>query len=237
MAVGVYAGVAAMTDRDVSDSVAVGVAVLLAWMAARELDPDRQIVAIWAMPIAFAASLYVVPSLVVTAVAALAVRLVAGTIGAPITALDIVILGGLGFLSGVEIAAWIAALAIGMWLLSAQEVGKLKWIGLASLAGGMAIGFLVADVEQIAIGEDAYLLAAVGGAVMMLAMTPKNVESETDARTGTVDAKRIGLARKAAGSFIMWAAVMAGVAGFWMVSPILAALAATAVAKWFLPGA
>jgi len=35
----------------------------------------------------------------------------------------------------------------------------------------------------------------------------------------------------------MWAAVMGGVAGFWMVSPVLAGLVATAFAKWFSRGA
>ncbi len=113
----------------------------------------------------------------------------------------------------------------------------MKYAALASLVAGLLAGAWFAEPVTAEITQDAYLLAALGGAVMMLAMKPSVMISQTDARTGPVDIARVGLARKAAGSFLMWAAVMGGVAGFWMLSPVLAALTATAIAKWFSPGA
>ena len=68
-------------------------------------------------------------------------------------------------------------------------------------------------------------------------MTPKTMTSVADTRSDLLSVHRVGLARKTAGTFIMWAAVMGGVAGFWVLSPLLAALIATAFAKWFSAGA
>ncbi len=232
-----YAAVAAFTDRDVADALAVGLAVLISWMIGRELDPDRTTVAVIAMPLAFVASVYVVPSLLAAFAVLIAVRLVAGTVGAAITPVDLAVLAFIGFVTGSTSVLWIVGLAIGMWLFTSPEVGKLKPYGLVALIAGTVIGAMVADAQDIAITQEAYVLAAVGGVVMMLAMSPKTIVSNTDARSGIVEARRVGLARKAAGSFVMWAAIMGGVAGFWMVSPVLAALTATVVVKWFSAGA
>lgn len=232
-----YALVALVTERNPADAVLVALAVFVAWATGRELDPDRTRVAVLAMPIALVASFYSLPSVLAAAVAMIAIRLVAGTIGAAITPVDIVGLVFIGFVSGSTPVLWIVALAIAMWLLTSAEAGRLKFLGLVSLAGGTALGVVRAEIQDVAITQDAYLLAAFGGAVMLLAMSPKTIMSQNDARTGIVDPGRVTLARKAAGSFLMWAAVMGGVAGFWTISPILAALAATAAVKWFLPGA
>ncbi len=232
-----YAAIAAATDRELSDALTVALVVFIAWAIGRELDPDLPQVAVWAMPLGFAALLYDMPSALASAVALIGIRVVAGTIGSAVTWVDVAALAFLGFLSGSEPVLWIAGLTLTIWLVTSPEVGSLRFVGLASLGAGIGLGAWLADPSNVEIAQDAYLLAAAGGAVMMLAMRPSAVISITDARTGPVDAGRVGLARKVAGAFIMWAAVMGGVAGFWMVSPVLAALVATAFAKWFSPGA
>lgn len=218
-------------------SLIAGAAVFISWAAGRELDPDRPNVAAWAMPIAFVALVYDMPSLIAAGVAALALRVVAGTVGRQVTWIDIGVLALVGYAAGSQQVLWLAGLAIAIWLLSAPEVGSLRYAAVAVLAVGLLAGAWTTSLGTSEITQDAYLLAALGGVVMMLAMSPIEVMSETDAHTGTVEASRVGLARKTAGSILMWAAVMGGVAGFWMVSPILAALVATAIAKWFSPGA
>lgn len=232
-----YAGIAIVDDRPRSEILIAGVAVFIAWAVGRELDPDRPNVAAWAMPVAFAALVYDMPSALASAVALVGIRVVAGTIGGRVMWLDVGVLAFLGYVVGSQQVLWMVGLALAIWLLNAPEVGSLRYIALASLAGGFVAGAWFAEPVSVEITQDAYLLAALGGGVMMLAMKPSVMISTTDARTGTIDAARVGLARKVAGAFLMWAAVMGGVAGFWMISPVLAALTATATAKWFSPGA
>lgn len=232
-----YAGFALATGDEIADSLIAGIVVFLAWAIGRELDPDRPRVAAWAMLVAFGAAVYDLPSGIVTAVALIAIRLVAGTPGAAVTWVDVAVLVLLGFVSGSSAVLWIAALIFAIWLLTSPEVGPLKWIALGSLIGGTVAGFRAAEAPVVVVGQDAYILAAVGGVVMMLAMRPSVVISRTDAGTELIQQGRIGLARRTAGTFVMWAAVMGGVAGFWAISPVLAALTATAFAKWFVRGA
>ncbi len=232
-----YAAFAVATERAPTDAPIAGIVVFIAWAVGRELDPDRPNVAAWSMPIAFAASIYDLPSALASAVALIGIRLIAGTVGAAVTWVDVAVFAFLGFVAGSTSVLWIVALVLVIWLWTAPEVGRLRHVALGSLIAGVAVALYLFEPQDAVITQDAYILAAVVGAVMMLAMRPSAVISTTDARTGSVHEGRVGLARKAAGAFVMWAAVMGGVAGFWMVSPVLAALVATAFAKWFSPGA
>lgn len=237
VATAAYAGYALATGGEIAGALIVGIVVFLAWAIGRELDPDRPQVAAWAMPIAFAAAIYDLPSGVVAAVALIALRLVAGTTGATVTWVDVGVLALLGFAAGSTQVLWIAALTLAIWLVTSPEGGSLRGFALGSLIVGSVAGFRAAEAPVVVIGQEAYILAAVGGVVMMLAMRPSAVVSRTDAGTALIQPGRVGLARRTAGAFIMWAAVMGGVAGFWAISPVLAALSATAFAKWFSPGA
>lgn len=232
-----YATFAVATGRNPADALIVGIAVFIAWAIGRELDPDRSEIAAWAMPLCFAAAVYDLPSAGASAVALIGIRLVSGTIGAAVTRLDVGVLALLGFAAGSTSVLWIVGLTLAASLLIAPEVGSFKWVALAFLAAGFAGGMVSSGALDVETSRDAYMLAAVAGVVALLAMRPSVVTSRTDARTGSVDVGRVGLARKTAGVFVMWAAVMGGVAGFWMMSPVLAALVATAVARWFSPSA
>lgn len=232
-----YAVLSVVTYRTLSDSGVAAVAVFLAWAVGRELDPDRPQVGLWAMPVAFAALIYDLPSALASAAALVAIRVVAGTTGGPVTWVDVVALAFVGFLAGSDPVLWIVGLTLVIWLLTAPEVGGLQIVAMSALGIGIGIGVWLAEPDAAEITQDAYLLAAFAGGVMMLAMTPKSMTSVTDTRSGPLSVYRVGLARKTAGAFIMWAAVMGGVAGFWTLSPLLAALIATAFAKWFTAGA
>ncbi len=232
-----YAAVAAATERELTDALIAGIVVFIAWAVGRELDPDRPNVAAWAIPIAFAASIHDLPSAVASAVALIGIRLVAGTVGSAVTWLDVAVFALLGFAAGSTSELWIVGVTMAIWLWTAPEVGRLKYAALGSLVAGAGVSLYGFESQDVVITQEAFLLAAVAGVVMMLAMRPSTVLSTTDARTGPIHRGRIDLARKAAGAFIMWAAVMGGVAGFWMVSPVLAGLMATAFTKWSSRGA
>jgi hypothetical protein len=232
-----YAMSSVVTYRSLSDSVVAAVAVFLAWAVGRELDPDRPQVGVWAMPVAFAALIYDLPSALSSAVALIAIRVVAGTTGGAVTWVDVVVLAFVGFLAASDPVLWIVGLTLAIWLFTAPEVGVLRIVGLSVLGIGVGIGVWFTEPAVVEITQDAYLLAAFAGGAMMLAMTPKSMTSVTDTHSGPLSVHRVGLARKTAGTFIMWAALMGGVAGFWMLSPLLAALIATAFAKWFSAGA
>ncbi|RLE16568.1 MAG: hypothetical protein DRJ28_01415 [Actinobacteria bacterium] len=232
-----YAAFAVATEREPADALIAGIVVFIAWAVGRELDPDRPNVAAWSMPIAFAASVFDLPSALASAVTLIGIRLIAGTIGAAVTRIDVVAFALLGFAAGSTPELWIVALTMSIWLWTAPEVGRLKYVALVSLIAGVGVAVYVSEPQDVVITQEAYVLAAVAGVVMMLAMRPRSVISPTDARTGPIHEGRVDLARKAAGAFVMWAAVMGGVAGFWMVSPVLAGLVATAFAKWFSRGA
>jgi len=232
-----YLALALATERDVADAPFAGISVFLAWAVTRELDPDRPHIALWAMPVAFAALVYVVPSALASAVVLIGIRLIAGTVGAAVTRLDIAAFALLGLAAGASPILWTVALTMAIWLWAAPEVGRLKYVALGSLIAGIGLGLGLSNPPDVSITQEAYVLAAFAGIVMMFAMQPKKVASETDARLGQVSEARVGLARKAAGGFLMWAALMGGVSGFWMLSPVLAALGTTAFAKWFSPEA
>lgn len=237
LATATYAGLTFVTDARLLDAPIAGIVVFLGWATGRELDPDRPQVAAWSMLLTFAASIYILPSGVAAAAALVAIRLVAGTVGARVTWLDVAIFSLLGYASGSTTVLWIVAITLVMWLVTGPEAGRLRYVGLASFVAGIVAGAVLSELATADITQNAYILAAVGGAVMMAAMRPRAVVSPVDSGSGHVDPLRVGFARKTAGSFLMWAALMGGVAGFWSISPVLGALVATAFAKWFSPGA
>ncbi len=227
-------------DASILTALLSGVAVFIAWAAARELTPDYPGAATLAMVLALGAAVVGQPSVLISAIALIGVRLVAGTVGSPITVVDVAILGVIGVMSGVSPLLWVVGFTIGAWIWAAPEVGNLRIPARISFVVGAVLGLALAyalslesgwpDVE---ITSTAYVLTAVAGGAMLLAARPTTVTSMTDSGTARIDVARIKFARLAAGSFIMWAAVMGGVAGFWSIAPLMAALLATAVYRIF----
>ena len=240
-ALAVLGGVAFFTDRTFLEAVFGAVAVFLGWAIGRELDPDTPRVAAFSLVLALAFAVFAAPSALVTGVALIGVRLVAGTVGAPVSVFDLIVLPVIGVLAALTPSLWIVGIAIAMWLLRAPEVGRLRTIAtvafLAGAAGGLAFMYWewsegrLADVE---IGFAAYGLAALAGLAMMLAARPVRVTVQTDCRSGPVDPVRIRFARMAAGAFSMWAAVMGGTEAFWAMGPVFAALVVAAVFRVFV---
>ena len=228
------------SDLTLFGAAAGAVAVFLGWAVGRELDPDTTGVAELALVLSFACALVAVPSALATGLALLALRMVAGTVGAPLSRFDVPVVLGVAALCMVDPVGWIVALAFAAWLWAAPEVGPLRRIGLVAFGVGIAAGLALAawrgtlGFRDVEVTTTAYGLAAAGGLAMVLAARPLPVRSPTDVGDAVVDTGRVRLARVAAGSFVMWAAVVGGVDGFWSIGPVFAALVAAAVYRVFI---
>ncbi len=227
-------------DRSIVGALITGLAVFVAWATARELTPDYPSAATVAAVLALAAALVAPPSILVSGVALIGLRLVAGTVGAAVSRFDVGVLVVLGVVAGVIPVLWITAIAIGAWVWAAPEVGHRRRVAgilfVVGVASGLALAYVLGREygwAEIEITTTAYVLTAFAGGVMLLAARPTRVISQVDAGTARIDVARIRLARLAAGSFVMWATVMGGVAGFVAIAPATAALVATAVFRVF----
>lgn len=233
----VVLSVRSMIDADLSivGAAAASVAVFLGWAIGRELDPDRVGVATVAMALSLVFALYATPSAMMTAAAMLALRMVVGSVGSPVSMIDVGVIFVLGALAGSDAVLWIVGIAIAMWLLSAPEVGPRRRIAIIAFAFGLVGGLGYAWWQSggpgstVEVTGAAYVLAAVAAVAMLVAARPPRVTTFDDRGSFVISTDRVRLARLAAGSFSMWAAVMAGVAGFWMIGPVFGALLATAI--------
>ena len=239
----VVLGIKALVSDELSivGAFAGAVAVFLGWAVGRELDPDTPGVAALAMILALAVAIFSTPAALATGVALIGVRVVSGTVGAPVTWIDTAVFLGIGVVVGANPILWIVGVSILMWLMRAPEVGALRnWVTAALLVGSAGgLGWLWSRwnaglIDDVEITATAYVLAAAAGAAMMLASRPVQATSPTDSGAGTVDPVRVRFARLAAGAYCMWAAVIGGTAGFWSIGPVFAALVAAAIYRVFM---
>lgn len=217
------------------------VAVFLGWAVSRELDPDRPDAATFALILTFLAVFVDVPSALASGVALLAIRLVAGTVGAALRPADFVVLAGLTGIAAATPSLWVFGAAFAIYAWSAPELDAQRLPARIAVVVGAVVGLGVAawitwfgegfDVE---ITMEAYVLAAVAGAAMLLSVRRLEVGSPTDTGAGIVDGERVRLARVVAGAGLMWAAVFGGVAAFWALSPVAAALVVAAAYRVFV---
>lgn len=223
------------TDRTIVGAAAASIAVFLGWAIGRELDPDRTGVATAAMALSLFFALFATPSAAMTAVAMLALRMVVGSVGSAVSWVDVGVLFVLGAVASSQTIGWIVAIAMAMWLVSAPEVGPRRRAAIIVFAVGVAAGLGYAWWQSGDPGSTtdvtgaAYALAAISAAVMFLAARLSTVTSSDDRGSSIISTDRVRLARLTAGSFCMWAGVMGGVAGFWAIGPVFAALVATAI--------
>ncbi|MGI9666342.1 MAG: hypothetical protein ACR2N2_04460 [Acidimicrobiia bacterium] len=227
--------------RSVLVAITSSVGVYLAWAVGRELDPDNAGVAQWALVLGLAFALWSPPGALAAGVTMLGIRVVVGTIGAAVRPVDVAALLAIGFAAAIEPVAWLGGVMVLIWLWAAPEVGELRTPGLIAFGVGVVAG---ASLSVLAIWETspfdaevtatAYVLAAVAGAATLLAARPIDVEARTDKRGGRIDAVRVRFGRLGAGTACIWAAVIAGTAGFWLLGPVFAALIVAAVYRVFV---
>lgn len=217
------------------------VAVFLGWAVGRELDPDTPRVANISLVVALMIALFATPAALATGVVLVSIRMVAGTVGLPLSRLDVIVVAGLGAFAALDPVLWPAGLAALAWLVRAPEVGPLRRWGTAAFGVGATAGLGLlwyqwssGAIEPIDVTTTAYVLAGAAGVAMLLAARPLAVTSRTDSDSSVIAWTRVRSARIATGAICMWAAVIGGVDGFWSIGPVFAALAVAATFRVFV---
>lgn len=228
-------------DLTLIGAVFAAVAVFIGWAIGRELEPDLPSMATAAMVISLVLAVLFMPSAMAAGIALIAIRLVAGTIGASVTLLDVPLLVGVGLIAASDPALWIVGLAVGAWVWAAPEVGPLRKATVVGYGLGVVAGLGVAAWRVWGTGDlsfdvtqTAYVLAAAAGAAMLVAARRIRVSSVCDAGDRVIDRERVRLARVTAGSILMWAAMVGGVEAFWSLGPVFAALLTAAAYRVFV---
>jgi hypothetical protein len=208
-------------------------AALLAWVLARELDPDRQWTALLALGLAGLASAALGPlGLLPSALMIVVQRMLVRTVGQPVRLSErlLVFAGGLGLM------LWTGNFALGLALaatygldgaLGEEEPGGRAQSGLlavASLVGVLAFLWLRPLEGPAALDRTLALgLGLIGLLVLVRALSLRAVASRTDENDLPIQAKRVRAGRLAAlllGLLSLWF----GEAGLWQLGPLWASL-------------
>ena len=208
----------------VIEALASPLVVFAAWALARELDPDHPWPAALSMATSFVVALWYVPAVLVVITAAAALRMVAGTVGKPLTLFDLALVTIVGYGSGGTLATWSIAIVVFASLKIAPEVGRLRWWSVGALTAGFIVGWYTGDLSPITLTATTAAAALGFLAVAILAAWRVDVSVQTDARSGPVDPKRLAMSRLAAGIIVASATVIGGPDAMWEVAPVGVAL-------------
>jgi hypothetical protein len=211
---------------------AAAIAVFIAWAIGRELDPDRNVVAVLAMAFSLLAVLIAPPELMLGAGVLAATRITSGTVGAPLRSLDLLALVGLAALLG---AGGITVVAV-PGLLIASVVGaagrKQAVILSAALVVAAAAGALISRPSLA-------WEAGPGAALIMLALSlaavgirrPVGPVAASADLGGSLSPRRIEAARLVAAGTVAVGFLLGGGTGVVAAFPTAGAAAAAA---WFI---
>jgi hypothetical protein len=229
-----FLGIAVVWDwMSYPETFTSSVAVFMSWAIARELDPDRPHVATATMALTLGLVFVSIPAAVVVFAALMAVRMVSGTIGRALTEIDLVLVAAVGFGSGGEIWAWPIGLVAFVWLKTAPEVGRFRWLAIAGLAGGFAAGWYLQDgsLGRIDVTTEVLMIVAIVTVVTGVGVLLASVTVKNDDRSRPLDVRRLRLSRLAAGVFVISAVIAGGTEAFWQVGAVSAGILVAAAAS------
>lgn len=214
-------------------SAAVG--VFLAWAIARELDPDYPASAAVAMPASLVLLLAIGPaSLLVSMGVLLGVRLVAGTVGAPLRTLDIIGVVGLAAFLGTNPIGIVGLGAVVIGVVVDEPRRNRALLITASAVAAFVAAVLVSGLEWTWTTPDTagWIALAIAVVATLLVIPAALPTSSTDLHTGRVLRWRVTAARIVAGFAVVAGFALAGGPGFAaLAGTAAAALAGTAIRR------
>jgi hypothetical protein len=210
-------------------AIAGGGGAFVGWAVGRELDPDRTATAAVAGVLALVGGFFEPAALFISVAFLVAGRLTAGTVGASMSWLDVLILAVWGYATGGAIWYWPVGIAILGWALLAPEAGPRRYYGAVSLAAGFIVAWFLAPIQPLALERDGLYAAAVVLLVGAVSLIRCTASVDSDARSGTVTAARIRLARTVMTLCLVVAIAGVGIDAVWDLQPVLAALVAAAI--------
>lgn len=217
-----------------SGAFATGIAVFLAWAIGRELDPDHNTAAAAGMVVAFGASFFAAPSLLLATGTLLATRLIAGTVGIqfrPIDKLALLGIGGCLGLTVVSVAA-IPALMAGIVINEQWRRESFMLAFATGSAGALTLAFRQPEITWTNPGALALAATAVVLLSLSLILPATPPAASPDLGSGALSRWRISGARLGAAATVVVAFAAAGNAGIAQSIGIAgAAIIGTAIVK------
>jgi len=215
--------------------VSAAVGVFLAWAIAREIDPDYPASGAVAMPVSMVLLLVLGPaSLLVSMGVLLGLRLIAGTVGAPLRMLDIIGVVGLAALLGTNPigVVGLGAMVIGVVV---DEPRRNRAVPIAASAvTAFAVVALVSGLEWTWTTPDAagWIALVIAVFATMLVIPAALPTASTDRRSGRVRRERVTGARVVAGTAVVAGFALAGGVGIAaLAGTVTAALSGTAIRR------
>lgn len=208
-------------------SAAIG--VFLAWAIARELDPDHPGSASIAMVAATLLALIQPPATAVVAVLLIAVRILVGTVGAPLRPGDLLVLMAAAGYAGSRPDGWAAAGALAIAVAVAHRRHR-RW--LPATLGGVALTTAIVASPGADIGLASPLSAVVitlAAAAAAVTPRPTTVDSTTDFADQSISADRVFAARSITALTLVATGLLGATAT--ALAPGLAALAAISLRR------
>lgn len=216
---------------DWTNVLAAGLAVFLAWAIGRELDPDQPRSATLGMVATFTFVLFTGVEAAAAAVALLGVRLIVGSVGRPLKAVDYMVLVAVAGFSGTRPELWGPGTLVVTGLLffrPARFPAATLAATTAAVVGALAWG----SPPTLSLDGPSLVAAAVGILSFLASVPVRDVTSRTDSGEVLISANRVALARVVTGVAIAITAFLSSVP-VPVVAPILAPLASVAVVRAF----
>ncbi|REK38267.1 MAG: hypothetical protein DWQ20_03970 [Actinobacteria bacterium] len=214
----------------------VGVSAFIAWAVARELDPDRPRTATLAMILATVGAFGPwEPALLVSAIALVGLRVLAGTVGGELKPLDLIVLFGAAAYCGTRVDAWVVVLLLVLAVLDEQPAGyPVATVGMLLAAAGA--GFLTdVDFPDNNMLDEELLWGLITIAAIALAIRTTRIRSKTDLYGHSILWPKVRAARVMAGFVVIGGIIGSDAGTLVLMTPVLAGLVATALYRTFRP--
>jgi hypothetical protein len=210
------------------DAIGVGVAAFLGWAIARELDPDRPTTALFALAGSAFLAIWLLPYLLLSAVALGALRLLVGTVGGggP-TRLDLAVMVAMAGYAGWIIDGWFLALVIVVGIVVSGGREKMPWAALAGVAA--VVSAVISDTGHTGDESARFIVFAALLVVVAVLAWPASPRSTTDIGKEPLNGGRLRSARILAGLALISAVAASGVDGLTNLGPLTAATISTAL--------
>ncbi len=232
--VGVVYDIVVNDSFDIFDSLSVAVAAFLGWAIAREIDPDHQTTALLALAGSAFLAIWLLPYLLLSAVALGALRLLVGTVGGggP-TRFDLAVMVLAAAYGGWYRDGWFLAVIVVVGILMSGGRENIAW-ALAAAAAGGAVALVrqpsAESLSDVVYAFFAFPLLLIAVVVLALPVSPT---STTDIKKQPIDPRRLRTGRILAGFAVVSALFASDVYGLTNLGPLTAAVVSAALAVPF----
>ncbi len=191
-------------------------AVFLSWAIAREIDPDSNQSAYMAMAVAFFASSFMAPSLLLGFGILIGTRLISATVGLPLKNTDLMALVAIGALMGLGWTSLAGVMAVAAGTLLADGFSRRSWATALLTMIAAAATLWVRSVEPVweSPGLGGLIMGAGLVGALIISIPVRQPTATTDIGGLPIQGRAIAVSRIALLATIAAAMVLAGNVGF-----------------------